>query len=194
MAMICSVLAARAQFGDNKFFAGGALNGSYYRHSSDNVTSNYLSFGLSPQVARVLGGNSVLGLDLSGALSSSKSNENTVSNAHSLGSGLFYQRYYPLSDRLFFTTKLAAALATSKSSYRINGDEQSSGKDRIFSASLNPGLAWRASDRVLLNASIGVIGYSTNTYYHSSPAPTYESNSFQIGFRSPSFGVSFLFN
>lgn len=194
MVMLCSVLAARAQFGDNKFLLGGGVNGSYSRSSSDNATSNFVNLGLSPQAGIVLGGNSVLGLDVSGSLYLSNSDNNSVSNTHTLGAGLFYERYYMLGERLFFTTKLETGLSTSKNIYGIDGDEQSSGKQRNFSVNLNPGLAWKATDRVLLNASIGVIGFSTYSYKPSSSAPDFESSTFQIGFRSPSFGVSFLFN
>lgn len=195
--MLCSVFSVRAQFGDNKHLLGGAINGNYYRFSSDSHTSNTASFGLNPQVARVLGGNSVLGLDLNGSLFSFKSDDSEVSNSLSIGAGLFYERYYSLGERVFFTTRLGTALSTSKSIYGSDRIEQISGKNRTFSANLNPGLAWKASDRVLLNASIGVIGYSTNTYYPGSSSPNVDIRTFrtfQVGFRSPSFGVSFLFN
>ena len=197
MAMLCSVFSVRAQFGDNKHLLGGAINGNYYRFSSDSRTSNVLSFGLRPQVARVLSGNSVIGVNISGSAFSSKGDDNAISNSRSISAGLFYERYYSLGEKLFFTAKLGADVSTSKNTYGIDDDEQSSNKQRTASANLNPGLAWKASDRVLLNASIGVIEYSTNTYYPGSSSPSAEIitfRTFQIGFRSPSFGVSFLFN
>jgi hypothetical protein len=183
---ILIAFSSKAQLDEAKWLAGAGLSGRYTHYSSSSPSNN-INIALVPRIGKVLSNSSVAGLYAGGSINSYNS-ESTDSNMATFNTGLYYQKYYPLADQLFFNWKATAGFETSRTSYTVDGEKTKAPTQRNFSLQFYPGLAWKVSDRFLLEGSIGVASF---VYYDSNPS---SAKALTIGFNTPSLAINFILN
>jgi len=174
-------LVVMAQFEDHKVLLGGTAN---YSSSSDNI--RFSSFGVRPRLAYAVTSSSAAGAYVGYSGSVIDEDSNTTNSSNNVQFGVFYQKYYPLADKIFFNWEVSAGLGRAWNTTKQDGEEVASSKTNDMGARFAPGLTWKAMDRLLLNASIGSVGYS---YLN---IPNQNSHNFGISFNTPTFGFILL--
>jgi hypothetical protein len=176
--------ASFAQLEDAKWLIGGNIYGRY-THYSGNSNSNNATFGLAPSAGKVLSSSSVAGV-YAGVSFGGYNSEATDSHSTGFNTGLYYQKYYPLSGSFYFNWKILAGFETSRTSYTTNGTTTKNPAQKNYSMQFNPGLAWKVSEKILVNGAFGVASF---TIYDSDPSSV---QALSIGFNAPTLGVNFI--
>jgi len=181
--------ASYAQFDNARYVLGGTVDFSYDDDAYDDFYKRS-SFSITPSVAKPLNNQTLVGIDLGFTVGSSKfTNDNATSKSNSISynPAVFYQKFYPVTDKIFFNWQAKATVGFLKS---VNEDEFAKITERSTSYSLRvgPGISWKVMDRVLLNGSIGGVSFGFTD------RETGSSTFFGASFNNPHFGFSFLLN
>ncbi|WP_339792532.1 hypothetical protein [uncultured Imperialibacter sp.] len=195
--LICS--ASFAQFDSTKYVIGGLVNYGTSQNKTKNIndsqTNSTSSFFFSPSIAKPIKSNGVMGVELGFGAGSSK---NKGGNFESMGTnqhyslGVFYQRFYTITNKIYFNWNGRARVGLNKSVSEYTLSETFQSKTTEYTTSydltVTPGISWKVMDRVLLNGSIGGAAFQLNDREGGS------DTSFSIFFNNPQFGFSFLLN
>ncbi|MEQ8811227.1 MAG: hypothetical protein RIE59_19305 [Imperialibacter sp.] len=195
---VAMYFASLAQFDSTKYVLGGEA--SYYHNNNTNSQeytdkSSSSFFHISPSVARPIKSNGLIGVQLGFGAGSSKNEsdnfESKGTNQH-YSLGVFYQRFYTITKKVYFNWKAGAQVGVNKSvsEYSVGESFESRTTEHTTSYDLlvTPGVSWKVMNRLLLNGSIG--GASFDFIDRSSGGAT----SFSIFFNRPQFGFSLLLN
>lgn len=176
---------AFAQFEDTKYVLGGGLNFGNTQQTNENFSFTNNNFGITPSIAKVLKNSSLFGVSLGYSYSKNDFNDG-VSYYNNFEFGVFYQKFYPLADKVFFNWKLGGnSFVIKQVSEQDNGTETEASTTG-YGMGFTPGLTWQAMDRLLVNASIGGASFSKTTNDSS------DNFSFGLRFNAPSFSFAYL--
>lgn len=182
ISVILTALSASAQFEDHKVLLGGSAN-----YGTTNNTANSLSFGIRPRLAYAITPSTAIGAYVGySGFAVTADDSNTKSNSHTIEFGAFYQKYYPIAEKIFFNWEVSAGTAQTRTKTVQDGQTTSASPLNSFGTRFSPGLTWKAMDRLLLNATVGRVGYSFTKVNNIN------NHSFDISFNSPSFGFILL--
>ncbi|WP_339813813.1 hypothetical protein [uncultured Imperialibacter sp.] len=183
LTLLC--FAAYAQFDGTSYVLGGNASFNYGDYFSKST-----SFSLSPSMAKPVRGNALVGLQLGFGLSSSKyedDNNSSKYNSVSYNPGVYYQKFYGITENIFFNWKASGSVSFNKS-VTDDSNAKTTEHSTSYQVTAGPGISWKVMDRVLLNGSIGGVSLGLNSREAST------RTSFNISFNNPQFGFSFLLN
>ncbi len=174
--------ASHAQFDNARYVLGGTADFSY-----DDDSYKRSSFSITPSVAKPINSQTLLGIDLGFSVGSSKFSADDKSSSISYSPAVFYQKFYPVTDKIFFNWQAKATVGFLKS---VNVGEFAKITERStsYGVRVGPGISWKVMDRVLLNGSIGGVSFTFDD------RETGSSTFFGASFNNPHFGFSFLLN
>ena len=179
---ISIVFTTKAQITKGSVLLGGSL--SIATNSTENqsgeITSN--SFFFSPQLGYSVSNNNVWGLRLIYGKSNNQTPNFPETDGNGYGGGIFYRKYFPLSNRFYLLGEAGANYVTS------NQDNGSNTEYRSNSTALSvfPGISFTLSKRFLLEAlltDLFRVNYTTEKITDKSgPSPIELNNeAFSIG-------------
>ncbi|MCH8545247.1 MAG: porin family protein [Cryomorphaceae bacterium] len=175
---------ANAQLQEGSILATGGLN--FSSTSDGNAYSN--SFGISLTGGYFIQDNFVVGLSLSYGSASVSINDDfgmgDMSN-DAFGIGAFARYYIPYTDKFSFFGQAGLAGVFS------SPDENSSINN--FSFELAPGFAYFFTDRIALNFSVGLIGFTSQTVSLGDNSNSVNTINFGVDLLSPRLGFSVFF-
>jgi len=177
--------ATYAQFDSTSYVLGGTADFSY-----DEDVNKRTYFSIRPSIARPIKGNVLIGVELGLGVSSIKyddENNSWTSNSISFDPGVFYQRFYGITDKIFFNWKARGNVSFNKS-VTEGSNSKTTEHSTAYQISVSPGISWKVMDRVLLNGSIG------GAAFHLDDRDGSSTTSFSIFFNNPQFGFSLLLN
>ena len=199
--ILSCVLAAQfsyGQFEDNKWLLGGNV---YYNTNSDNnsnsnqrTKSTSSSTSLAPSVGWVLKSDAIIGVQPRIAKYVNE-NSNQTYKSNSVGFDIYYRKYKSLEDNLFLTFQGATGFSWRKYTTSFKDDPSSPIKNdsRSFDVSLVPGLAYKATDWLMLEARLGQLRYNNYFSSRSQNESSSKSNSFNFSFNNIGFGFVVIF-
>ncbi|CAD5295488.1 MULTISPECIES: hypothetical protein [unclassified Imperialibacter] len=176
--------AAYAQFEDTKFVIGGAIG------YNNDAFSSVSSIGVVPSFAKTIKSDALIGLSGGYYTSIVKNNDsNTKETRENVHAGIYYQKFYGIAERVFFNWRALAGM-----SFVNQGSTFSTYDTRGYEFNLMPGLSWKVTENIMLQASLGEAGYSYQSQSsdsQSSPVDV-KNSQFNIRFNNPQLGVAFL--
>ena len=174
-----------AQFDDTKYVLGGGLNLSNNQQSNENFSYTNNNFGITPSIAKVLNNGSLFGISL-GYGYSKNGYDGGVSYNNSFDFGVFYQKFYPLANKVFFNWKIGGNTYFIRSKSEQDNGIETDTSYFGYGMGFTPGLTWQAMDRLLLNASIGGASFNKTT------DDSNDNFSLGVRFNAPSFSFAYL--
>ncbi|WP_026755721.1 outer membrane beta-barrel protein [Sediminibacter sp. Hel_I_10] len=175
-------------------------------NNSTDYDNNTFNFSIAPKIGYALNDNLILGLGLSYNYSKydreiiNESNTNTIfSKSNSYGILAYAKKFLPVSKKL--ALHLAAETGFSRgnsNSENTNTDFNSDTRRENFSIIIRPGINYRLTNKFLVHANFGSLGYNNiNEEFNASDKPNTEnrnSNSFGFNFSTSSlyFGFTVL--
>ncbi|WP_416866906.1 MAG: hypothetical protein ACMVP2_04660 [Imperialibacter sp.] len=175
---------AYAQFEDTKFVIGAAVG------FNNDALSGVSSIGVVPSFAKTIKSDALIGLS-GGYYTTILKNDDSNSKEtwNNLRTGIFYQKFYGVAERVFFNWRVLAGV-----SFNNQGNNSSTYDNRGYNFSLVPGFSWKVMDSIILNASLGEAGYSYQSLSSGAPNASVDikNSQFNIRFNNPQFGVTFL--
>ncbi|HEX8334187.1 MAG TPA: hypothetical protein VF622_16315 [Segetibacter sp.] len=179
-----STVFAQAQFVTGQRVLGGNIGFSTNKReniSNGISTTNSTAFLLSPSLGSFTKPNVLRGVGLSYGYSIQKS-EYSLNNStqripnHLIGINLFSQRFFSLSEKIFFTTNTGGAVTYSfGKNINKNNNNVNETKSSGYGIAINfaPGLSYRLTQRLLFDAYLSNlinVRYShTETKYNNPP-------------------------
>ena len=121
--------------------------------------------------------------------------EETKTKMSSFNLGLWARYYTSLSDRIFLHFTGQGEYGAGKTTQE-NPDMTRELKHSYYFIGLAPGLSYKASESIYIDATIGTLGYRSSTEKDEdadSELPEEKTNSFGFSFNSFSFGLTFMF-
>jgi hypothetical protein len=181
LTLLC--FAAYAQFDGTSYVLGGNASFNYNDYFNKST-----AFSIRPSIAKPIKGNALVGLQLGFGLSSSKyedDNNSSKYNSVSYNPGVYYQKFYGITEKIFFNW-IASGNVSFNKSVTDDSNAKTTEHSTAYQISVGPGISWKVMDRVLLNGSIGGAAFQLNDREGAS------ITSFSIFFNNPQFGFSFL--
>ncbi|MCP4460865.1 MAG: outer membrane beta-barrel protein [Cytophagales bacterium] len=194
LACMLAVDFAFAQFEDSKLLLRGNISGNNYENISSSSTSersstrSFISF--APAVGLAVKPDLVIGIEPNvgfGKNKNSNSSSTTKSKNVSAGLDIFLRKYKGLKDNLFLTLKGSGG-------FNWHEDKQEGEVDyyhRSVSISFVPGLAYKVSDKLMLEASVGSASFSIGKTSYTSYTIT--NKSLGASFSNLGFGFVMIF-
>lgn len=177
LSLIIISFSSFAQLQDASFIVGGSAG----LHSEPvNPTTKFTNYSIQPVLAYVLAEDKVLGLALSYSGNKIEFAPDAESKSTNIEAGVFYRKYSPITEKLFFNWKIAAGILSEKRDGAMT-ETNSLG----FGARFSPGLTWTATDKLLVVSRVGNLSYFQKT-------GEVEGGVFTLNFNSLSLGLEFL--
>lgn len=178
--------ALNAQIEKKDWLLGGSLsinasngNGSQYSNSNS---------GISPHVAYAIGKNSTIGLNFNLNYTTSSSDYKYLS----FSTNLLYRKYFVIKDKVGWYTQFSGGIGWSQATqtYTDQGGQVQKSKihGNLYTAAFVPGIYYRVSPGILINADCGGLGYNHTNYGYG----TWSSNLNVNFLNSFSFGIDFI--
>ncbi|WP_158856086.1 hypothetical protein [Lunatibacter salilacus] len=136
-----------AQFTKGEVLLGGSFGFGVSRHSSSTFTNSQTNLSLQPQIGRFMSSRSAVGI-MPTLYLSWYTPESPDSFRSSGGMGLFFRRYFKISDKVLAFVQPTATYLTGF------GSEPGHNQFRI---SVNPGAAYRFNSRWMAELNLGGI-------------------------------------
>ncbi|MEQ9099515.1 MAG: hypothetical protein RIF36_20835 [Imperialibacter sp.] len=175
---------ASAQFEDTKFVIGGAIG------YNNDAFSSVSSIGVVPSFAKIIKSDALIGLSGGYYTSTAKNNDsNTKDTWENVRAGIYYQKFYGIAERVFFNWRALAGM-----SFGNQRSTFSTYDTRGYEFNLMPGLSWKVTENIMLQASLGEAGYSYQSQFSDSQSSSVDvkNSQFNIRFNNPQLGVTFL--
>jgi hypothetical protein len=175
--------------GDFYFYSGKIENGS--------GTYNYNSFNISPSIGKAVKDNAFWGGQISFGGGKNYPGMTTAgdSKINSYGAGVFYRKYKTVSDKFYLFLQTRFNTIFSKTEFKNGPDYYYDQKDVYVSGNLYPGISYKVSGKLFLEAGfrdIVSISYTTEKregYNFGNVIDTY-SNSFSFSSSLSNFNSS----
>lgn len=191
--------ASQAQITEGKLLLGGAF--SFYNATNQNSSSVYTNL----QFGKAIKDNTVIGVI--GSIAAS--NNNTGSRKYQVNSysaGIFYRKYKPLANNLYFFGELDASYQHSKNTYTyfIDADQNLMTTSNGVAVGFIPGISYSVFKRMQMEltmpniANISYTGVKTIAGYLPPSVPEQKANNFSANVSLNSnllsnFGIGFKF-
>ena len=188
--VVCS-LVSRAQVDKGDWLLGGSFGvnfGSNNNSSSGNLSSS--NSNLTPELGVALAKNSIIGIRGSLSYSTNKNSLGGKQTSTSYSAGAFWRKLFSLNEKVGWYSDLEAGYTygKTKNTNYANYDTRNNG---LFAA-LAPGIYYKPSKKIFLNAEIGGITYNHSKSEVIGFSDTKSSN-LNVNLLSYfTFGVSFI--
>ncbi len=186
------------QMGKTQFVTGQKVLGGNISFNNAKIVDNgnsvstswQTNFSFNPTFAKFSKANTLCGFGLNYGyyrqkLKNTSGNDYSTSTNQILGASVFSQRFFALSQKLFFTINTAAAASYAFGENRNTANTTYLGKTSGYAININlaPGLSYRLTNRWLFDASLSNlanIGYSHNVVKMTNTPQKNINNSFSI--------------
>ncbi len=175
---------ANAQLQEGSILATGGLN--FTSTSGDDASSS--SFGISLAGGYFIQDNFVVGLSLaygSGSLGFNDDFGMDDMSTDAFGIGAFARYYIPYTDKFSFFGQAGLSGVFSSPGENVSSN--------IFSFELAPGFAYFFTDRIALDFSVGLIGFSSQVVSIGDNSASTNTINFGADLLSPRLGFSVFF-
>lgn len=138
-----------AQITQGKYLLGGSV--AYYNSSSENYNSGYFNL----QLGKVIKLNTVVGI--TGSLSASKNhNGNDAYKVYQYNAGIFYRKYKPLVEKLYFFGEIDAVFqhGSNYGTYFYNVGQSLFTNSNGVQLSFTPGLSYPVTKNLQLELTM----------------------------------------
>src|SRR5882672_904537 len=191
-----SFLFSQAQINKGDFLLGGSFGYGNSNQSNSNSSSNA---NLNPRLGYAIGKNSVVSVILGMNANKSKSQDgNYVAKNNGFSSGISWEKFFSIKDRVGWFTNLYGEYSgsSSKTTTTYLGTTNSTKNTSTgYSAGFNPGIYFMPSSGLLLSANLGGIGYNHSKYKSSNNQSLSSQNDFAVNFLSYfGVGIDFIIN
>ncbi len=181
-------LSANAQFQKGQPVIGGNIGfstGKSENMFTNNFTNRYTNTSINPSVGWFSKPNLLQGIEISYGKNFQRNSNSLTSDIdklvdHSIGINFFSQRFFNLSQKIFFTLKASAggSYAFGTNTYTRSNTETKAKKTGFgFGAGLAPGLSYRLSQRWLFDASLSNLAAISYAHSKSRNASQSQGNS-----------------
>lgn len=191
--IIASALASRAQVEKNDWLLGGTFSFGANSGSSQGISNSSSNSNLNPELGWAAAKNSIIGFRGGLSTGTSKDNNDNKMTTTSYSAGLFWKRLFPINEKVGWYGDLSGGYSYSKTrySYPVASSTQEYSANGYY-ASITPGVYYKPSGKVLLNAGIGGVNYGHSKSSNTSTGES-KSNSFYVNLLGYfTFGVSFI--
>ncbi|MGX5819919.1 outer membrane beta-barrel protein [Chitinophaga lutea] len=190
------ITAANAQVQKGNFLVGGTLGYASSSDKTDGVdgkeTTSVLT--LSPKVGYALSSKWMIGVSLDGSIGTVK---NTVAEPETktttslFAPAVFVRNYHMLGDKVAFFGEASVGYGFGSE----KDDDTKVSKTNVIGASVNPGIAYFVTKRLMLEGVFGGLYYANTTVKpEAAGAPEQKTSQFGVSFTEQfKVGVSFLF-
>ncbi|HVU57075.1 MAG TPA: hypothetical protein VHD83_18565 [Puia sp.] len=179
------VCVTHAQLKKGDILLGGNVNfiTSTTSPASSNYTSNQTSYSISPNVARAVSDDLLVGLNLAYSHNKTKVGAPaTISTQDGFGLGVFLRKYKTLGAgfALFAEGDLGGMYTLSRN-YTDGGTKPPAGKVYTINAGFYPGIAYFVSKHVQLETGLTNLAYMQYSHSKSQEPVDVKSSSFSVG-------------
>lgn len=179
---IAFVLSANAQITKGSILLGGSIGINTNSTENQNGEFSSNSFFISPQIGYTVKNNNVWGLRLTYSKNNNQVQNFPETEGSGYGGGIFFRKYFPLSNRFNLLGEANANYASSNQDNGVNTEY----KANATGLSLFPGISFTVNKRFHLEAlltDLFRINYLTEKITDKSgPSTTeYNNKSFSIG-------------
>jgi len=190
LTIVMATLSSRAQVQKGNWLLGGAV--SYYNFSvkGDNLpTQNQYSGAITLLPGLAVSDKTVIGIRAGINFNGSKQ-ESSKSTSFGFNPGVYWNQYFPFSDKAGFYTHFETGYDQSKSKSESNGTSFTY-TSKGFDARLTPSLYFKPTKKMLINAAIGSLAYTHSNV--DSPQGKYKTSGFNGYFLNGFvFGIDFI--
>lgn len=167
-----------------------SYDNSNYQGSSSASNSN-----LDPRVGYAIGKNSVINLTLGYNQSKAEdANGNTTSKSSSFATGLTWQKFFPIKEKLGWYTDLYGIFSKGKSNQNYPGGNLYDSRSTGYVVGISPGIYYLPISGILFSANAGGISYGYSKY-KSGSQPQGKTSNFTVNLLNYfGFGVGFIIN
>ena len=191
LAIVASALVSHAQVEKKDWLLGGTFRFNTNNSNDANGSTSGSNSNLNPELGWAVAKNSIIGFRGGFSVSNWTGFNGGKSTATAYSAGLFWKKLFPINEKAGWYGDLSSGYSHSNNKFTdINGTNKSA--SNAFYASLSPGVYYKPSGKILLNAGIGGLGY---THTKADAGTNFESktNSFNVTLLNYfSFGVSFI--
>lgn len=177
MTISLAFFTSHAQLRDGALVLGGSI-GLHSEQVTSDLKYNNVSF--SPSIGYALAEDNAIGVAFNLSSNRYDSESGTGTNNSSFETGLFYRKYNNIVEKLYFNWQVSAAVNFTKND---NGATETN--STAIGARFNPGLTWKATDKLLVVSRVGNLSYFQRT-------GEVEGGVFSLNFNSLSLGLEIL--
>lgn len=178
--LFCLSLAAQAQITKGSLFLGGSFGVSSSSSKNEGMLTQESStsgWSFSPQIGTAVGTNKIAGLSFGYNRSRQENTYATqkqLTESSGFSGGIFYRRYYPLSNRFYLFGQAGVDFGTSTQEQKRDGALTFKNSSKTISVNITPGISYAASRKLHLEASLNRLvsayyTWSKFTNYPQSP-------------------------
>lgn len=191
---ICCLLVifSSAQIDKGDLLLGGTFGYGTYNSNGVNNNSNT---NLNPRIGYGIGRNSVLSVRLGYYHGKSEdANGNNISKNTNFSTGLSWQNFFPIKDRLGWYSDIYGMFGSGITRYENNLGAINKNKSSGYSAGASPGIYFIPVSGLLISANAGGLNYGYSRY-QSSGQPTGKNSNFNVNLLNYfGFGIDFIIN
>jgi hypothetical protein len=190
-----TLLVASASFAqiDKKDILLGATFSYGNSNSPGNISTS--NSNLHPKIGYAIGNNSVLNLTLGyNHVKSEDANGNTTSKNSSFTTGLTWQKFFPIKDKVGWYTDLYGTMSSGKYTQDNGGGNINKTRTTGYGVGISPGLYYFPISSLLLSVNAGGMSYGYSKY-KSGSQPDGKSSNFTVNLLNYfGFGIGFIIN
>ena len=186
--IICS-LASRAQADKGDWLLGGSFGVNFGSNNSGSGTTNSSNSNLTPELGVAIAKNSIIGIRGGFNYNTSK-NGSAKQTSTSYSAGAFWKKLFAFTEKAGWYSDLGAGFTYGKTSNTNFSNYETSSNG--FFASLAPGVYYKPTKKIFLNAGVGGIAYNYSKSEVVGFSDTKSSNLNVNLLNYFTFGVSFI--
>jgi len=193
LAIVASALVSRAQVEKGNWLLGGSFSFGTNSNTNTGGTATGSNSNLNPELGWAVAKNSVIGFR--GGFSTSTSKDNTANKQTSTNysAGLFWKKFFPINEKVGWYGDLSSGYTHGQNKYVYSAATTQKYSASGFYASISPGVYYKPSKKVFLNAGFGGLSYNHAKSDAGSLSGNTKTSTFNLNLLNYfAFGVSFV--
>ena len=191
--MVASALASRAQVEKNDWLLGGSFSFGTNNNTSQGSSNSSSNSNLSPELGFGVAKNSVIGFRGGFYTSTSKDDYSNKQSNTNYSVGLFWKKFFAINEKVGWYGDVSGGYSHAQNKYPITGGGTQKTTANGFYASISPGIYYKPSKKIFLNAGFGGLNYNYAKSDTGSSLGGAKTNTFNLNLLTYfSFGVSFI--
>lgn len=165
------------------------VNSNAQEFTESNANRDYFGFGISPKVGYLVSDNLVLGIGVGYIYGQGKSDGEKTSETNGITVTPYVKKFFPLSQKLAFHTQ-------GEASYKHSKEKLVDAEFNELSIGVRPGLTYKLSEKFLLSANVGYLGYRNieSKFNGSNPVQEAKNSRFDLSLDSSNIQLGVAIN